>query len=228
MKKIDLVSGMASLCLSLIYIGAFIYFGLFSNYPYEASTSEQIAYLSTHHFSVASIYFLIYVVFGVVLSVLVLGLHEKCFSSSGLLRKLSTLFGVIWVGFVIASGMISVIGLNAVVDLSGTDVDRAFETWMIVMLLTESLGGGNELLGGLWVLLASICNLSAKIFNKPLNYLGIFVGAAGIATVYPAEIFTEIFGFSQIIWFIFLGICFISNHNADNQHQIRDCDVRLS
>lgn len=124
-----------------------------------------------------------------------------------------------WVGLVIASGFISVIGLDAVVNLARTNVEKASETWHIVTLLTESLGGGNELVGGIWVLLISLCNLYSKIFSKWLNYIGLFVGAAGIATIYPADIFTELFGVSQIIWFVFMGASFIGQAKANNQNQ---------
>jgi len=48
--------------------------------------------------------------------------------------------------------------------------------------------------------------LNATLLSRSLNYLGCFVGLAGIATVYPAEIFTEIFGLSQIAWFVWLGV----------------------
>jgi hypothetical protein len=52
-----------------------------------------------------------------------------------------------------------------------------------------------------------------------LNFLGVFVGLAGIATVYPSDIFTQIFGISQIFWFIWLGICFIKEARGKKQSQ---------
>jgi len=39
--------------------------------------------------------------------------------------------------------------------------------------------------------------------------LGIVVGVAGILTVYPLDIFTEVFGIGQIVWFLWLGIFMI-------------------
>lgn len=218
-KKIDNVAGLCAIFLALIYVGAFIYFGFFWAYPYSAEIAEQIGYLSDNHLLIGSIYFCIYALFGVVLSVLVLGLHEKHANlKTQYVSKLATLFGVLWVGLVIASGFISVIGLASVVDLAQTNIKRASEVWYMVMLLTESLGGGNELVGGIWVLLISLGNLFSNIFCKWLNYLGVFVGGAGIATVYPADIFTEIFGISQIVWFIWIGLSFIGHTNANSKH----------
>lgn len=62
------------------------------------------------------------------------------------------------------------------------------------------------LFGVLWVLLLSIAALQRNKLPKALNYLGFIVGSAGILTLYPADIFTEIFGLSQIVWFFWLGI----------------------
>ena len=220
MKKIDYFSGLCAIFLALIYIGAFVYFGAFWAYPHSADESVQLEYLSNNHLLIGSVYFSIYAIFGVVLSVLVLGLYEKHSTLKTLyVSKIATLFGVLWVGLVIASGMIFVIGLGAVVDLAPTNIERAAETWHIITLLTESLGGGNELVGGIWVLLISLCNLFSKIFSKWLNYIGIFVGAAGIATVYPAEIFTEVFDISQIVWFIWLGVSFLRCTEASKHNQ---------
>ncbi|WP_448250457.1 hypothetical protein [Thalassotalea agariperforans] len=222
MNKLDLnyFSGLCAILLALIYIGAFIFFGVFWSYPYTAETAVQIGYLTDNHFLIGLIYFTIYTLFGVVLSVLVLALNEKHLTNkTHLVSQLGTLFGVVWVGLVIASGFISVIGLGSVVELASTNIERAAETWHIVMLLTESLGGGNELVGGIWVLLISSSNLSSNVFSKWLNYLGLFVGTSGIATVYPADILTEIFGISQIVWFVWVGFSLINYTKANNPIQ---------
>lgn len=220
MRKVEYVSGICAILLAIIYIGAFIYFGAFWAYPHSAEVSEQLKYLTDNHLVISSVYFSIYALFGVVLSVLVLGLYENHSTpKTAFISKLATLFGALWVGLVIASGMIFVIGLNSVVDLASTNISRASETWHIVTLLTESLGGGNELVGGVWVLLISLCNLFGNVFSKWLNYIGLVVGAAGIATIYPADIFTEIFGISQIIWFLWVGWSFIGQAKTNNQTQ---------
>jgi len=83
--------------------------------------------------------------------------------------------------------------------------------WSSVSTISEGLGGGNEIVGGIWVLLISIIALKGQLFSKPLIFLGVLVGIAGILTIYPLEIFTEIFGISQIIWFLWVGIFLIRN-----------------
>ncbi|MDB1125112.1 hypothetical protein [Vibrio algarum] len=146
-----------------------------------------------------------YVVFGIILAVLVLALHERLKGNAAALSQTASIFGLIWVGLVIACGMISNIGLRSVIELSGKEPEQARSVWLAIDSVTEGIGGGNEIVGGLWVLLLSIAALKSNAFCKKLNYLGLFVGVAGIFTVYPADILTEIFGLSQIIWFSWLG-----------------------
>ena len=73
------------------------------------------------------------------------------------------------------------------------------------------LGGGNEIVGGLWVLLVSWIALR-DVLPKALNYLGMIVGVAGIVTLVPA--LTEvgaIFGLGIIVWYIWVGIVLLRN-----------------
>jgi len=102
--------------------------------------------------------------------------------------------------------MIANIGLSAVLKLSENDPEQALIIWRTISYVVEGIGGGNEIVGGLWVLILSIAALKGKVFHKTLNILGVFVGVVGILTVYPAEIFTELFGIGQILWFVWLGV----------------------
>jgi hypothetical protein len=114
------------------------------------------------------------------------------------------------VGLVIASGMIANIGLAAAIELAAKDPEQAMTVWRTIYAVVEGIGGGNEIVGGLWVLLLSIAALKGKELHKTLNYLGLFVGMVGILTIYPADVFTEIFGISQIVWFAWLGITMLN------------------
>lgn len=105
--------------------------------------------------------------------------------------------------------MIANIGLNSVLAIGTKEPDNAMLVWSSVSVISEGLGGGNEIVGGIWVLLLSIIAFKGQIFSKPLIVIGILVGIAGILTIYPLEIFTEIFGISQIIWFVWVGIFMI-------------------
>ena len=127
------------------------------------------------------------------------------------LSQTASVFGIIWVGLVIASGMIANIGLAAAIDLSATNAEQAMTLWIIINTIVEGLGGGNEVVGGLWVLLLSIAGLKTIALPKLLNWFGLFIGTVGILTIYPAEVLTEIFGVSQIVWFSWLGAAMLTS-----------------
>ncbi|MEZ8374974.1 hypothetical protein [Vibrio cyclitrophicus] len=169
-----------------------------------------MTYLAENQLSFSLMYFLMYVVFGVFLAVLVVGLFEELKSTNDPLVKVGSVFGFVWVVLVIASGMLANIGLVHAVELMDLSAEQAFDMWRVVTVIVESLGGGNELVGGLWVLLISLAALKATIFPRGLNYLGISVGCAGVSMIYPAEVLTEIFGITQVLWFLWLGVSMLS------------------
>ena len=55
-------------------------------------------------------------------------------------------------------------------------------------------------------MLLSMAGMKSNCLPRALNYVGMFVGCAGILTIYPSDTLTEIFGLSQIVWFIWIGI----------------------
>jgi hypothetical protein len=125
------------------------------------------------------------------------------------LSIIASAFGIIWVGLVIASGMIANIGLNSVIEIGIEEPQKAISIWTSVGIVSEGLGGGNEIVGGVWVLLLSIAAFKYSFFSKPLNLLGLLVALAGVLTILPFDVFKEIFGISQIVWFIWIGISMI-------------------
>jgi hypothetical protein len=140
--------------------------------------------------------------------VLALALHERLKAKAPAIMQTATAFGLIWAGLVIAAGMIFIIGMDTVVKLYGQDPAQAATVWAAIDPVFEGLGGGVELVGGVWVLLVSWAALRTGGLSRALNYLGVVVGVAGILTVVPAlgEIGAMIFGLGQIGWFLWLGI----------------------
>jgi hypothetical protein len=214
MRQLQIFSGWSAIGEGVIYILAFVYFGAILAFPHGGDSAQMVTFLSENQLSLSVITFLMYILFGCLLAVLVVGIYQRLRDQSPALIQVATLFGVVWVGLVVASGMISNIGLAYVLSPAFESPEKAMETWGIINVIVESLGGGNELIGGLWVLLLSVAAIKAKEFPLPLNYLGIVVGAAGISTVYPAEVLTEIFGVTQIVWFIWLGVVLLRVPNA--------------
>jgi Domain of unknown function (DUF4386) len=123
------------------------------------------------------------------------------------MAQTATAFGLIWAGLVIASGMVANISLGTVVDLYGKDPAQAASVWLALSSVEEGLGGGNEIAGGLWVLLVSWAALWARGLPRALNYLGMVIGVSGLLTVVPVlEVLGAVFGLGLIVWFVWLGI----------------------
>ena len=207
MNNLQKLGGLAAFSMAIIYVSAFIFFGaIWDSPPPGADVVQKLAFLKDNRIILTIVNLIMYVVFGVFLAVLVLALHERLKDNAKAFSQTASVFGLIWVGLVIASGMIANIGLGNVIKLSAKDLELARTVWLTVNSIVEGIGGGNEIVGGLWVLLLSIAALKGNTLSKKLSYLGLFVGLAGVLTVYPADILTEVFGLSQIVWFSWLGL----------------------
>ncbi|MDG1232532.1 MAG: hypothetical protein P8P91_09735, partial [Pseudomonadales bacterium] len=69
--------------------------------------------------------FITYVLFGILLTVLVSALHERLKVRTQTVSQIAAIFGVVWVGLMIDSGMISNIGIAAVFELAVKDPEQA-------------------------------------------------------------------------------------------------------
>lgn len=150
----------------------------------------------------------IYVVFGVALVVLAAALHRLLASSRSLLLAVATPLGMIWAGLVIASGMLVSVALPAVARSFATDPDAATQLWLTIAVVQDGLGGGVEVVGGLWLLLLSVAARQANPgLPAWLNLTGVLVGVAGILTIIPALAeLGAVFGLGQILWFVGVGV----------------------
>ncbi len=159
----------------------------------------------------------IYVVFGIALVVLSVALHDRLRLPSPALTQIATTFGLIWVGLVIASGMVASVGLETVDALHARDSAQAASAWVVISAIQNGLGGGVEIVGGLWVLLISAAALRGSQFPKALNYLGIAIGIAGALTLLPplADL-GAVFGLGQIIWFAWLGLLLLRDSPVEH------------
>ena len=152
----------------------------------------------------------IYLLFGVALVVLVLALHQRLEGASSGLVNTATAFGLVWAGLVLASGMVFNVGMDVVIDLHAAGDPGAASTWTAISAVQDGLGGGNELVGGVWTLLVSWAALRAKVLPRSLNALGMIAGVAGIVTILPgAASLGIVFGLGQLAWFAWLGAVMI-------------------
>ncbi|GAA4274713.1 DUF4386 family protein [Aquimarina gracilis] len=212
MKALQKLGGAAAILEGITYIILFIFYGAIIEYPEpNANPTQRLTFLSNNVEVFSILNFMGYVLFGVVLAILVIAIYERMKQQSPYLSKTAAVFGLLWVGLVIASGMISNIGLQEVIMIGTENPEEAMTIWSGITIITEGIGGGNEIVGGIWVLLLSFAALQGKNLPKLLVYLGILVGTIGILTVFPQDIFKEVFGITQIIWFIWLGVFMIRN-----------------
>ncbi|MFD2917147.1 hypothetical protein [Psychroserpens luteus] len=219
-KILQKLGGICSILLGLIYIIAFIVYGGILDFPKaDATDIERLNFLSDNYVILSTINLISYVLFGILLAVLVVSIHQKIKDYLPNLSILASVFGIIWVGLVIASGMIANIGLNSVIQIGIEEPQKAISIWSSVGIVSEGLGGGNEIVGGVWVLLLSIATFKYSFFSKTLNLLGLLVALAGILTILPFDLFKEIFGVSQIVWFIWIGITMIRKPHKTFDHK---------
>jgi hypothetical protein len=213
MKDFQKLGGLAALYEAAAYVAGIVFFVLVVDYGSVDDPVQKVALLVDHEAVMYLMNLIIYVIFGIALVVLTLALHERLKAGSPAMMQTATAFGLIWAGVVIASGMIFNIGTGVVVNLYGPDPAQAATVWLAVDTVVNGIGGGVEVLGGLWLLLGSWAALRGRQLPRTLNYLGVVVGAAGVLTLIPAlgEPGGMIFGLGQIVWFVWLGIIMMQN-----------------
>ena len=177
----------------------------------ELTAVETVAFLRDNQAIFTVWNLVIYVLFGVVQAVLALALRERLQTVAPATAQVAGALGLIWAGLVIASGMVANVGAAAVVELYAAEPAQAGIVWAAIDSVYKGMGGGNEIVGGLWVLLVSGAALRG-VLPKALNYAGLLVGAAGIVTLVPplAEV-GAIFGLGIIAWYLWAGIALLRN-----------------
>lgn len=182
----------------------------------DPTTAESVDFLASHQTTIFVWYFVIYLVFGVALIPLARALHGRLVDASPLLADVGAVFAYIWAGLMFATGMISNLEISAVSDLIETDRGQAEALWLSIGTVTDGLGGGNELVGGMWILLVSIAAWTTKQLPIGLNILGVVSGISALVTLIPglSEV-GMVFGLGSIAWFAWVGIILLRTPPAD-------------
>ena len=218
MNKLQKTGGIAALYMALAYLVGMAGFLLVVNVSGVDEPTEQVALMAENQVFLHIMHLAIYVVWAFFLVVLSLALYERLKDGLSAIVQTATVFGMIWATVIISSGMIYIVGLENVVNLYSKDPAQAATIWMAIDTVSEGLGGSNEILGGIWTLLLSWAALKSGKLPRLLNYLGIIIGAAGLASIVPAtaELFIFIYAFAQIVWFIWLGIVLLRNRKTES------------
>ena len=132
---LDKAGGLSALIAAVLYVTGFALFMTVLDFTGDGGLAQRITFIAENQFAFYLAYLLIYVVFGVVLVVIAMALHELLESKSPTIMKLATVFGLIWAGLVIASGMIANIGNATVIDLLHEHPEQAESLWLAIRLI---------------------------------------------------------------------------------------------
>lgn len=216
MNSLQKMGGIAALYEAIAYLLAMVGYLLVIGVD-AVDPVQQVAILLANQSLLTILNLVAYVIFGISLVVLALALHERLKSSSPALAQTATAIALIWAGVVIASGMVANYGMGIATGLYDQDPAQAATVWLAVDTVATGLGGGGgEILGGIWMLLVSWAALRAGEFSKGLNYLGLLVGVAGLASLVPllGELRGLVFGLGQLAWFTWLGIVMLRSRKS--------------
>ncbi len=215
MKNLQKIGGIAALYEALAYVLGIVFYIFIMDSSGAVDPVQKVALLVDNPVSMYILTLFVYVGFGVFLVVLALALYERLKANSPAIMQIATVFGLFWALVVIASGMIFITGMDSVIELYGTNPAQAATVWLAIDAVFEGIGGGVELLGGLWILLVSWAALRGRELPRVLNYFGVGIGVVGILTIVPAlEVLTDVFGLTQIVWFVWLGIVMLRSNQS--------------
>jgi hypothetical protein len=212
--KLQKAGGVAATGASLAYITGFtvLIFLLTPENEEMLSNTERLNFFLDNKILFQIWILIIYVFFGIALVVLTTALHERLKKYSTAILQIASIFGYIWAGMVIASGMIANVGLETVAKIYANNKEQATATWLSVDIIHNGIGGGVEIAGGLWVLLISWGGLKFNSLPKLLNFIGLIVGITGILTAIPGlSNLGAVFGLLQLVWFAWMGVFLLRN-----------------
>jgi hypothetical protein len=204
--------GLAALVKAATYLAGF---GLLAAYlvprgflDAQGDPSAALAFLVEHQTVLYAWYATLYLLGGAVLVGLVLAAHELLRTAAPALSRTATVFGLLWAGLLLASGMVHLVGQQAVVALAAQDPTAAASAWLPVSLVQGALGGGIELVGALWVGLVGLGLLRCRVLGRGVGVLGVATGVAGLWTVVPvaADAAGAVFGLALLAWFVWVGV----------------------
>lgn len=214
MSSFQKTGGLAALIMAATFVVLFaVFLGVLipAGYFDEGVAPVERARIIADNQAIASIGYLIYVVWGIFMVVLSLAIYDRLKAGAPAIAQTATAIGLLWAGLVIASGLVATLGIRTVGDLYGTDVALAGGVWAAVETVAGGLGGEAwEVLGGVWLLLIAWAALRARELPKALSYLALVLGVAGLVTIVPPlKPAVYLYGLGLIPWWVWLGIAML-------------------
>jgi hypothetical protein len=209
MKNLQKIGGIAALYSAAALLFAMVGYLLIVGTLDVTDPVEKVAQLVENQAFLYILNLIAYVIWGIVMVPLTLALYDRLKAGSPAIMQIATAIGLIWACIVIASGQVSNLGMDTIVDLYSTDPAQAATVWMAIDSVAMGLSSaGGEILGGTWVLLASWAALRGNGLSRAQNYFGVLVGATGIFSAIPVIGVPGIviFGIGKMVWSFWLGI----------------------
>ena len=209
MKNLQKMGGIAALYSAAALLFAMVGYLLIVGTLDVVDPVQKVAQLVDNRAFLYILNLIAYVIWGIVMVPLTLALYERLKAGSPAMMQTATAIGLIWACIAIASGQVSNMGMNTVVDLYSRDPTQAVTAWLAYDSVAMGLSSaGGEILGGTWVLLVSWAALRGRGLSRALNYFGALVGAVGILSAIPVIGVpgTAVFGLVKMVWSLWLGI----------------------
>ncbi|MEM6746014.1 MAG: DUF4386 family protein [Pseudomonadota bacterium] len=205
------ISGLSAIAAGATYvIGFWVYFSILGPAQYGSPAvpaTQHVQFLVDNQDLMSAWNLVIYVLNAVLMVFIVVGLHQRIGKRDEALAQTASAFGIIWAGLILAAGMVETISLTHIVRLANEDIDAAAALWRSLVVVGAALGGGNEITGGMWIMLLSVAGFRTRRIPIAVNAIGFGVGAAGVASTIPAlSDATMIFGLGFIVWFFAIGL----------------------
>lgn len=217
MKNLQKMGGVAALYEAAAYLIALVGYLLVVGTMDVVDPVEKVSSLVNNQAFLYILNLISYIFWGFFQIALALALYERLKAGSPALVQTATGIGLVWACVIIASGMISNVGMATVVDLYAKDPQHAATVWLAIESVANGLSGASgETLGGTWVLLSSLVALRVGELPKALNYFGVVLGLAGLLSTVPSLFMPVVFVFAlgKIVWLIGLGIVMLRSRTS--------------
>lgn len=184
--------------------GMFVYLQLLE-YGNATTSNDKLTIISDNAFLTHITTLHIYILFSLAIILLATYCYQTTKNNLPTLSLLSLITGIVWATILIASGFITLSVTTLL--LSGTPVSELMSAWPAIELVSNALGGGNELIGSIFTGLVSLTLYKASRSSLATSLLGLAVLVGGVISALPylTEIGIGIFVISQVLWFFTLA-----------------------
>lgn len=178
----------------------------------DADPRAVVDFVTSEQALMTTWYTIIYVLNGFLVALLAVALADVFKPHAPTLSTVIQVFGALWATLVVGAGMVANVGTGVVAAQYASDPEGAVLMWQIFSGVENGLGGGNEIAGGVWALVAGAAMLRTAMMPKSLGYFSLVIGTSGLLTLVPAlnDTAGSVFGLGYIAWFLWVGIVLLT------------------